>query len=83
LERKGIDHRIVGLAQLYGILLGKAEERITIAAATPAIADSLRVASSTAVMLLDRLLFTLDGQPVERRVAHCHLRGGFYRADMG
>ena len=83
LERNGIDHRIVALAQLYGILLGKADERITIAAAPPAIADSLRVASSTAVMLLDRLLFTLDGQPVEWRVAHCHLRGGFYRADMG
>jgi hypothetical protein len=34
-------------------------------------------------MLLDRLLLTLDGQPVEWRVAHCHLVGGFYRAEMG
>ena len=83
LERKGNDHRIVALAQLYGILLGKAEERITIAAAPPAIADTLRVAPDTSVMRLDRLLLTLDGQPVEWRVAHCHLLGGFYHADMG
>ena len=34
-------------------------------------------------MLLDRLLLTLDGQPVEWRVAHCHLGGGFYVAEMG
>jgi len=82
LERKGIDHRIVGLAQLYGILLGKAEERITIAAAPSAIADTLRVAPDTSVMRLDRLLLTLDGQPVEWRVAHLHLAGGFYRAEI-
>jgi len=83
LERKGIDHRIVGLAQLYGILLGKAEESITIAAAPPCIADTLRVAPATSVMRLDRLLLTLDGQPVEWRVAHCHLVSGFYLAEIG
>jgi DNA-binding GntR family transcriptional regulator len=83
LERKGIDHRIVGLAQLYGILLGKAEERITIAAAPPGIADTLRVAPDTSVMRLDRLLLTLDGQPVEWRVAYCHLVSGYYLAEIG
>jgi len=84
LESKGIDHRIVALAQLYGILLGTAEERITIAAAPPAIADTLRVAPDTSVMRLDRLLLTLDGQPVEWRIAHCHLVGGwFYHAEIG
>ena len=83
LEKKGIDHRIVRLAQLYGILLGKAEERITIAAASPAVADILRVVPDTPVMMLDRLLLTLDGQPVEWRVAHCHLVSGFYLAEIG
>jgi len=83
LQRTGIDYRIVALAQLYGILLGEAEERITIAAAPPAIADILRVAPDTPLMLLDRLLLTLDGHPVEWRIAHCHLVGGIYRAEIG
>ena len=47
LERTGIEHNVVALAQLYGILLGKAEERISIAAAPPAIADTLRVAPNS------------------------------------
>jgi GntR family transcriptional regulator len=82
LERTGIDYRIVALAQLYGILLGKAEERITIVAAPPSIADTLRVAPDASVMRLDRLLLTLDGQPVEWRIAHVHLVGGFYRSEI-
>ena len=83
LERNGIDHRIVALAQMYRILLGKAEERLSIGVAPPAIADTLCVAPDTPVMLLDRLVLTLDGQPVEWRIAHCHLAGGFYRAEIG
>ena len=83
LEQTGIEHNVVALAQVYGILLGKAEERISVGGAPVAIADTLRVATNTPVMLLDRLLLTLDGQPVEWRVAHCHLGGGFYLAEMG
>ena len=83
LEKKGVEHRIVALAQLYGILLGKAEERISIGPAPATIAETLRVAPDTAVMRLDRLLLTLDRHPVEWRVAHCHLAGGFYLAEMG
>jgi GntR family transcriptional regulator len=83
LERTGIEHNVVALAQEYGILLGKAEERISIEAAPAAIADTLRVAPSAPLMLLDRLLLTLDGQPVEWRIAHCHLGAGFYLAEMG
>jgi GntR family transcriptional regulator len=83
LEKKGVEHRIVALAQLYGILLGKAEERISIGPASATIAETLRVAPDTAVMRLDRLLLTLDRHPVEWRVAHCHLAGGFYLAEMG
>jgi GntR family transcriptional regulator len=83
LERTGIEHNVITLAQRYGILLGRAEERVSIRPVRAAIADTLRVAPNTPVMLLDRLLLTLDGQPVEWRVAHCHLVGGFYRAEMG
>ena len=82
LERTGIEHNVVALAQVYGILLGKAEERISIEAVPAAIADTLRISPNSPALLLDRVLLTLDGQPVEWRVAHCHLAGGFYLAEL-
>src|SRR5712692_22929 len=44
------------LAQQYGILLGKAEERISMATAPPAIAHILGIAPDTPVLLLDRVV---------------------------
>jgi GntR family transcriptional regulator len=82
LEKQVVEHRTVALAQEYGVLLGKAEERIAVSSAPAAIANTLGVAPNTPMLLLDRLLLTLDGQPVEWRVAHCHLAGGFYLAEM-
>jgi GntR family transcriptional regulator len=82
LEKKGIPHRIAALAQQHGILLGKAEERISVRSAPASIAATLHIAPDTPVMLLDRLLLTVDGQPIEWRVAHCHLAGGFYLAEL-
>jgi len=83
LEMKGAPHRVSVLAQQQGILLGKAEERISIASAPASAAEALRIAADTPVMLLDRLLLSVDRQPVEWRIAHCNLAGGyFYLAEM-
>jgi len=83
LEKKDVPHRVAALAQEHGILLGKAQERVSIGSAPARIATSLGIAPGTPVMLLDRLLLALDGQPVEWRVAHCNLAGGyFYLAEM-
>jgi GntR family transcriptional regulator len=83
LEKKGAPHRIAALAQEHGILLGKAEERISIRNAPASVAEALRIAPDTPVMLLDRLLQTVDRQPVEWRIAHCNLAGGCsYLAEM-
>ncbi len=58
------------LAEQYGILLGKAEERISMATAPPAIADILAIAPGTLVLLLDRIVHMLDEpRPVEWRIA--------------
>jgi GntR family transcriptional regulator len=83
LLERAIEHRIVVLAQLYGILLGKATERISIDRVPAAIAGSLGIPPNTPTLLLDRLLLTLDGRPVEWRMAHCYLREGFYLAEIG
>jgi DNA-binding GntR family transcriptional regulator len=63
-------------------VLGKAEERISIGSAPAPIAANLGIAPNTLVLLLDRLLLTVDGQPIEWRVAHFHMAGGFYLAEM-
>src|SRR5262245_61678184 len=42
-EQKDFSQRIVVLAQQFGILLGKGEERISIAAASPEVAQSLNL----------------------------------------
>jgi GntR family transcriptional regulator len=75
-------HRAVALAQLYGLLLGKAYERVTPATADPIVAARLGIAPGTTVTVLDRVVVTLDGRPAEWRLAHCHLVDEYYAADM-
>jgi GntR family transcriptional regulator len=83
LEKKGAPHRVAALAQKHGILLGKAEERVSIGGAPASAAEALRIAPDTPVMRLDRIIRMLDGQPVEWRIAHCSLAGGyFYLSEM-
>jgi GntR family transcriptional regulator len=81
-EMIGLTHRIVSLAQKYGMLIGKAEERISIAAASPEVAKALSVARGSSVAVLDRVVRTIDGRPVEWRVAWCDLGENYYLALM-
>lgn len=81
-ESQDISHRIVVLAQRFGVLLGKAEERICITQAPSDIALLLQVASQAPIMMLDRVLLGLDGRPVEWRVGHCHLVGLHYVSEI-
>jgi hypothetical protein len=34
------------------------------------------------LLKLDRVIYSGDGLPVERRIALCHLRGEFYLAEI-
>lgn len=81
-QSNGFPHRIVDLAQRHGMLLGKAEERLSIGAASPTDAEALRVAPSAPIMVLDRVTLTLDGRPVEWRIGRCHLPAHHYLAEM-
>jgi GntR family transcriptional regulator len=73
---------ITRLAQNYGLLLGKAQERLTIASAAPAVAAALGVATAAPVMVLDRVMLTIEGRPIEWRVGHCRLDDDHYFAEM-
>jgi GntR family transcriptional regulator len=70
------------LAALHSILLGKAEERVTIGGASVEVAEALAVPLGSPVMNLDRVVFGLDGRPVEWRLAWCHLADCYYLAQM-
>lgn len=75
-------HRIAALAQQHGMLLGKAQERVSIGAAPPEIAKTLGIATAAPVLLLDRVTQTLDGRPVEWRMGLCNLADNYYLAEM-
>ena len=82
LAEKEVADRIIVLAQQYGVLLGKAEERVSIGQASQVVADALGIPAGTPVMVLDRVVLALDGRPVEWRVGWCHLVDKYYRAEM-
>ncbi|HJZ44693.1 MAG TPA: GntR family transcriptional regulator [Hyphomicrobiaceae bacterium] len=82
LEKMNDEGRIVGLAKRFGMLLGKAEERISISTASASIAEALSVAPGSPIAVLDRVVEAIDGQPVEWRMAWCQLAENYYLAVM-
>lgn len=82
LEKKSAVERIIGLAQEYGILLGKAEERISLGEASQTVAQQLGIAAGAPIMVLDRVVMSLDGRPIEWRVGRCNLADKYYVAEM-
>lgn len=75
-------HRISVLARDHGIILGHADERVAAVAASKEVATDLQIADGLAVLVLDRVVFAIDGEPVEWRVAWCHLDADFYMTSM-
>jgi GntR family transcriptional regulator len=81
-EKTGLSDRVVVLSQHYGVLLGRAVERVSISKADPIVADRLNLPTGMPVMMLDRVVFALDGRPVEWRVGYCHLVDEYYSAEV-
>jgi GntR family transcriptional regulator len=73
---------IVVLAHRYGVLLGRAEEKLGVAAAKGGDATALKVAEGTPLLTLDCVVYAIDGRPIEWRVARCHLGDHHYFAEM-
>jgi GntR family transcriptional regulator len=59
---------IIELAQRHGLSLGRATERLSIVRATKDVASHLQVGTGTDVLKLNRIVETVDGEPVEWRV---------------
>lgn len=76
-------YSISAAARASGVLLGRAEERIAIEQASSPIAELLDVPPMTPLLRLDRIVFAIDGRPVEWRLSHCHLGDNVYLARTG
>ena len=63
---------IFELAQRHGLSLGRVTERFSSVRATGDIALHLGIAPTTDVVKLDRVIETIDGQPIEWCVAFCN-----------
>jgi GntR family transcriptional regulator len=65
--------RIVLLAHQYGLLLGKAEEKLSVGTASGVAAVALKIAEGSPVLVLDRVVRTIDGRAVEWRLGQCRV----------
>jgi GntR family transcriptional regulator len=81
-EQKDLSSRIVVLAQQYGILLGKGDERVSITAASAEVAKTIKVEPGTPILVLDRLVHDLSGRAVQWRVGMGHFAGKYYLAEI-
>jgi GntR family transcriptional regulator len=81
-KKKDFPSRIVLLAQDFGVLLGKGEERLCVATAAKDVAEHLKLAEGAPVLLLDRIVHDLNGQPVEWRLARGNFVGKYYMAEF-
>jgi GntR family transcriptional regulator len=77
-ESTRVPQRIADLAQEFGLVLGRGVESVAAGAAGAAAAERLSIARGTPVLTLDRVVFAIDGGPVEWRVATCHLSDESY-----
>ena len=81
-QESEISSSIVVLAHRYGVLLARAEEKISVAAADHVAAAALKVAEGTPLLKLDCVVYAIDGRPIEWRVARCHLRDMYYMTEI-
>jgi GntR family transcriptional regulator len=82
LEKAGLADNVVALSLHFGLLLGRADERISISQPERAVTDLLGRPAGAPILMLDRVVFALDGRPVEWRLGYCRLVDEYYSAEM-
>jgi GntR family transcriptional regulator len=70
-DRDSFCNGLLVLARRHGILVGTAQERVSIGTAAADIARDLNVAPASPIMVLDRVVLTHDGLPMEWRLGWC------------
>lgn len=73
-------YRISTLADQCGIHLLGGKEKVGVGTADHEVATRLGVEEGTPVLQISRVMFSIDDQPLERRVAHCRVEAVQYVA---
>lgn len=82
-ERADIPNTLYDLfQQRYGILVARADERLTAVTAEARTASMLGVRKGAALLAIDRLAYGLDDRPIEWRVSLVNLDGAHYLARL-
>ena len=81
-EDSDLSPSIVVLAHRYGVLLGRAEEKVGVTSANRSDAGALKVDEGTPLLTLDCVVYAIDGRPIEWRMARCHLQDNHYFAEI-
>jgi GntR family transcriptional regulator len=72
--RKEVADELEELAQAWGIVVARAEAKVTVAPPLPGAAAALNLPERVPVLSLEQLVFDTDGVPVEAMTACYHLR---------
>lgn len=78
----GESYDIVRAAKHCQVLLGGGTENVFVVQAPDAVAARFGLAGDVQIMMLERLIYTVDGKPAELRKAWCWLGDNSYRARL-
>jgi GntR family transcriptional regulator len=76
------DWSVTLLAQRHGVHLARAYEEVRVIQAERETAALLAIDAGTKLMLLDRVILSIDRTPIEWRRACCHMRNEHYLAEV-
>lgn len=74
--------RVSSLCQLYGVLIGHAQEKVLHGLPDADAAEALGIDPEFPVMKLERAILTSDDRCVEARVAYCNFADEYYSAEI-
>jgi len=82
LQKTELPQPLAVVAQRHGVLLGKAQERISVGRASTNAAAVLGIAPRGPILELDRVILALNGRPIEWRISQCNLLSQHYLAEV-
>lgn len=77
------DFPLLTLAKKCGVILGGGEERIAAMTANEELAQRLQCQVGDPLLRLDRVVYTIAGQPAKWRIGYCQLGDKYYSAAIG
>jgi DNA-binding GntR family transcriptional regulator len=78
-----VKYSLAELAGAYGLLLGQASERVCIGTPPDWAAERMGIATDTPLLVLDRIIQTVQGTAIEWRKCYCVTAGAQYSALIG